>query len=225
MKYSIVGDSLPAVILQLEPGESIISEVGGRTWTRGPVETETKGGSMGKALGRMFSGESLFLSHYTAMGQAEIAFSSSFPGRIVARELGRGESVICQKSAFLCATAGVEFSVHLQKKVGAGIFGGEGFIMQKITGPGIAFFEFDGYCPEYDLAPGEKIVCDTGVVAMMDETCQLDVQMVKGLKNKLLGGEGLVDTVVTGPGKVYLQTMNLPRLAQLLAPYFAFKQS
>ena len=223
MQYSIVGGSLPAVVIQMNPGETIVSEVGGRTWARGPVLTETKGGSVGKAFGRMISGESVFLSHYTAQGPAEIAFSSSYPGRIVARELGPGESVICQKSAFLCATLGVELSVHLQKKIGAGLFGGDGFIMQKVTGPGLVFFEFDGYCPEYDLAPGEKLVCDTGVVAMMDATCQLDIQMVKGLKNKLLGGEGLIDTVVTGPGKVYLQTMSLPRLAQLLTPLLPFK--
>lgn len=219
MRYEIEGGSLPAVILHLNAGETIISEVGGRTWTKGPVETETKGGSIGKGLGRMFSGESLFMSHYTAKGPAEIGFASSFAGRIVARELGAGESIICQKSAFLCATQGVDLSVHFQKKLGAGLLGGEGFVMQKVTGPGTVFLELDGYVHEYDLAPGEEVVCDTGVVALMDSTCQLDIRVVKGLKNKFLGGEGLVDTVVTGPGKVYLQTMSLPRLAGLLAPY------
>ena len=217
MQYSIVGDSLPAVIIRLNPGETIISEVGGRTWSRGPILTETKGGSAGKALGRLISGESLFMSHYTAQGPAEIAFTSSFPGRIVVRELHPGESVICQKSAFLCATAGVELSVHLQKKLGAGLLGGEGFIMQKVTGPGLVFFELDGYCPEYVLQPGEQMVLDTGVLAIMDETCSMDVQMVKGMKNILLGGEGLVDTVITGPGRVYLQTMSAAHLARLLA--------
>ncbi|MBQ6797991.1 MAG: AIM24 family protein [Oscillospiraceae bacterium] len=217
MQYSIVGDSLPAVIIRLNPGETIISEVGGRTWSRGPILTETKGGSAGKALGRLISGESLFMSHYTAQGPAEIAFTSSFPGRIVVRELRPGESVICQKSAFLCATAGVELSVHLQKKLGAGLLGGEGFIMQKVTGPGLVFFELDGYCPEYVLQPGEQMVLDTGVLAIMDETCSMDVQMVKGMKNILLGGEGLVDTVITGPGRVYLQTMSAAHLARLLA--------
>lgn len=219
MRYEIEGGSLPAVILHLNAGETIISEVGGRTWYKGPVETETKGGGIGKSLGRMFSGESLFMSRYTAKGPAEIGFSSSFAGRIVARELGAGESIICQKSAFLCATDGVDLSVHFQKKVGAGLLGGEGFIMQKVTGPGIVFLELDGYVHEYDLAPGEEVVCDTGVVALMDSSCKIDIRVVKGLKNKLLGGEGLVDTVVTGPGKVYLQTMSLPRLAGMLAPY------
>lgn len=219
MRYEIEGGSLPAVILHLNAGETIISEVGGRTWTKGPVETDTKGGGIGKGLGRMFSGESLFMSHYTAKGPAEIGFASSFAGRIVARELGAGESIICQKSAFLCGTEGVSLSVFFQKKVGAGLLGGEGFVMQKVTGPGTVFLELDGYVHEYDLAPGEEVVCDTGVVALMDSTCQLDIRVVKGLKNKFLGGEGLVDTVVTGPGKVYLQTMSLPRLAGLLAPY------
>ena len=127
MQYSIVGDNLPALILRLAPGETIVSEVGGRTWSRGNIVTETRGGSLGKALGRMISGESLFLSYYTAQSPAEIAFTSSLPGRIVVRELGPGESVICQKSAFLCATYGVELSVHLQRKIGAGLVGGEGF--------------------------------------------------------------------------------------------------
>lgn len=224
MQYTIQGGSLPAVIIQMAPGETLISEVGGRTWSRGPVLTETKGGSVGKALGRMISGESIFLNHYTAQGPAEIAFASSFPGRIVARELQPGESVICQKSAFLCATLGVELSVHLQKKLGAGLAGGEGFIMQKVTGPGLAFFEFDGYCPEYNLAPGEQLVCDTGVVAMMNATCQMDIQMVKGVKNMLFGGEGIIDTVITGPGRVYLQTMTAANLAKLLLPYLPVKK-
>ena len=224
MQYRFEGGSLPALIINLNPGETIVSEVGGRTWSRGPIVTETKGGSAGKAFGRLLSGESLFMSHYTAQGPAEIAFTSSFPGRIVARELKAGQSVICQKSAFLCATEGVELSAYVQKKVGAGLVGGEGFIMQKVTGPGMAFFEFDGYCPEYDLAAGEELTCDTGVLAMMDETCTMDVRMVKGAKNLLLGGEGLVDTVITGPGKVYLQTMTVAGLAKLIIPFIPEKK-
>ena len=225
MQYRIEGGSLPAVIINLNPGETIVSEVGGRTWSRGPILTETKGGSAGKAFGRLLTGESLFMSHYTAQGPAEIAFTSSFPGRIVARELQAGQSVICQKSAFLCATAGVELSAYVQKKIGAGLVGGEGFIMQKVTGPGLAFFEFDGYCPEYDLAPGEELSCDTGVLAMMDETCTMDVRMVKGAKNLLLGGEGLVDTVIIGPGKVFLQTMTVADIAKLIIPFIPDKKN
>lgn len=224
MRYSIEGGTLPAVIIQLDPGEGLISEAGGRTWSRGPITTEAKAeGGVGKAIGRLFSGESLFMSRYTAQGPAEIAFSSSFPGRIVARTLGPGESIICQKSAFLCASYGVDLAVHFQKKLGTGFFGGEGFIMQRVTGPGIVFLEVDGYCQEYDLAPGERLCCDTGVLAIMDATCQMDVQMVKGVKNAIFGGEGLFDTVVTGPGKVYLQTMTIAKLAKQIIPFIPSK--
>jgi uncharacterized protein (AIM24 family) len=224
MNYTIEGGSLPAVIISLGAGESIISETGGRTWSRGPVTTESKAeGGVGKSIGRMFSGESLFMSRYTAQAPAEIAFSSSFPGRIVARELQAGQSIVCQKSAFLCASSGVELAVHFQKKLGAGFAGGEGFIMQRVTGPGIAFLEVDGYCQEYDLASGEQLICDTGVLAIMDATCQMDIQIVKGIKNKLFGGEGIFDTVITGPGKVYLQTMTIEKLALQLVPFLPKK--
>ncbi|NLJ78704.1 MAG: AIM24 family protein, partial [Tissierellia bacterium] len=213
MKYSIVGDSLPAVIIELGPGETIVSQAGGRTWSKGPITTKTTSeGGMGRGIGRLMSGESLFMSRYTAQGQAEIAFSSSFPGRIVARELAAGESIICQKTAFLCASYGVELAVYFQKKLGAGLMGGEGFVMQRITGPGIVFLEVDGYCQEYDLEPGEKITCDTGALAIMDETCEMDIQRIKGIKNIFFGGEGLFDTVITGPGKVYIQTMTVQKL-------------
>ncbi len=224
MQYSIEGGSLPVVIITLNQGEGIISEVGGRTWSRGDITTETtSNGGAGKALGRMLTGESLFMSSYTANGPAEIAFTSSFPGRIVARELGPGQSVIAQKSAFLCATAGTQLSMYVNKKASTGLVGGEGFLMQKITGPGMAFFEIDGYCKEYDLAPGERIVCDTGVMAIMDETVTMEVQTVKGLKNKLLGGEGLFDTVLVGPGKVSLQTMTVAGIAKLIMPFITKK--
>ena len=225
MRYTIEGGTLPTVIIQLDPGEKLLSEVGGRTWSRGPVLTETKAeGGAGKALGRMFMGESLFMNTYTAQGTVEIAFSSSFPGRIVPRVLQPGESIVCQKRAFLCATYGVELAVHFQKKLGAGFMGGEGFIMQRVTGPGLVFLEVDGYCQEYDLQPGESLVCDTGVLAVMDATCTLDIQMVKGVKNMFLGGEGLFDTVITGPGKVFLQTTTIPKLANQMVPYLPFKK-
>lgn len=225
MQYSIEGGSLPAVIISLNAGEKIISEVGGRTWSRGDVTTETtSNGGAGKALGRMLTGESLFMSTYTANGPCEVAFTSSFPGRIVARELSPGESVIAQKSAFLCASYGTQLSVYVNKGVGKGLFGGEGFLMQKITGPGIAFFEIDGYCKEYDLAPGEKLVCDTGVMALMDESVTMEIQTVKGLKNKMFGGEGLFDTVLIGPGKVSIQTMTAKNVANLLIPFLPLKK-
>lgn len=226
MNYTIEGGSLPVLSITLEAGEKLISEAGGRTWSKGDITTENKiEGGAGKALGRMLTGESLFMSTYTANGPAEIAFTNSFPGRIVARELAAGESIIAQKSAFLCASYGVTLAMHVNKNLKKGFLGGEGFLMQKITGPGIAFFEIDGYCKEYDLAAGEKLVIDTGVLALMDETCNMDVQMVKGVKNVLFGGEGLFDTSVTGPGKVYLQSMSVAKLAQLLIPFLPIGKS
>lgn len=142
----------------------------------------------------------------------------------MARELAPGQSIICQKHAFLCATYGVQLSMHFQKKLGAGLVGGEGFIMQRVTGPGLVFLEVDGYCQEYDLMPGEQLICDTGVLAIMDDTCTMDVQMVKGIKNVLFGSEGMFDTVITGPGKVHLQTMTIAKLANQMIPYLPFKK-
>lgn len=220
MHYRIEGGNLPVAVLQLQAGETVISESGGRSWMRGPVITETtSNGGVKKVFSRMFSGESLFMSRYTAQGDAEIAFASSFPGSILVKELRAGESVICQKTSFLCGMGNLDISIHFQKKLGGGFFGGEGFIMQRVTGPGIVFIEVDGYAPSYDLAPGEELICDTGTVAMMDATCSLDVRMVRGAKNIFLGNEGLFDTVVTGPGRVYMQSMTIPKIATLLIPY------
>ena len=217
MRYRVEGNTLPVAILQLEAGESIISEAGGRTWSRGMIETETQArGGAAKSIGRMFAGESLFMSKYTAKAPAEIAFASSFPGRILVRELKAGESIICQKSAFLAATSGVDVSIYFQKRLASGFFSGEGFIMQKLTGPGLVFLELDGHVVEYDLAAGERLTCDTGVLAVMSQSCTMSVEMVKGLKNMIFGGEGLFDTVITRPGKVYLQSMTKAHLAAML---------
>lgn len=223
MNYKIEGGDLPVAICQLNPGEVMVSENGGRTWSRGQVEVETKGGSVGSMFGRMMSGEGLFLSYYTAVGPAEIAFASSFPGSILVKELQPGESVICQKRAFMAGTEGIKLEAYVNASLKKGLFGGEGFVMQKITGPGLVFLEIDGYAKEYMLQPGEEIVCDTGVLAVMDASCTMDVRMVKGMKNKLLGGEGFFDTVIIGPGRVYLQSMNLSGFASILKPFVGGK--
>ena len=209
MKYEIIGSTLPAVKCSLDAGETIVSEVGGRTWSKGDITTETKGGSVGSMVGRAFSGESLFLSYYTAKESSEIVFSSSFPGSIRAFELEAGKSIICQKRAFLAATENVTLKAFMTRKIGAGLVGGEGFVLQEITGPGTVFVEIDGYAVDYTLEAHEQITCDTGVMAIMDKTCSMSVQQVKGLKNKFLGGEGFFDTVITGPGNVTLQTMKV----------------
>ena len=226
MKYEIKGGNLPVVICNLQSGEAMITESGAMSWMSSNMKMETgaKGG-LGGAFGRMFSGESIFQNRYTAHGgEGMIAFASCFPGEIRAVEITPEHSLIVQKRGFLACTEGVNLSVFFQKKFGTGLFGGEGFIMQRITGPGLVFLEVDGYCQEYDLQPGEQIICDTGVLAIMDATCQMDVQMVKGAKNMLLGGEGFFDTVLTGPGKVYLQTMTISKLARLMTPFLQQKK-
>ena len=183
------------------------------------METTSNGG-IGKALGRMFAGEAIFQNRYTAVGgNGMIAFASSFPGQIKAYQIGPGREIIVQKSGFLAAEAGVELSVFFQKKLGAGFFGGEGFIMQRLSGRGTAFLEFDGHVVDYELQPGQQIVVDTGYLAAMEGTCSIEVRTVPGLKNMVFGGEGLFNTVVTGPGRVWLQTMPISNVAQLILSF------
>jgi len=221
MRYEIVGEPLPVVICHLSAGETMITERGSMSWMSPNMKMETTTGGIGKALGRMFSGESLFQNRYTAMGgEGMIAFASSFPGSIRALEIAPGNNMIVQKSAFLASEEGVELSVYFQKRLGAGFFGGEGFIMQKLSGHGTAFIEIDGYAVEYNLAPGQRIVVDTGYLAAMTESCTMEIQTVPGVKNMFFGGEGIFNTVVTGPGKVILQTMPVSNVAATLRPFF-----
>ncbi len=219
MQYEIRGDNMPVVICHLEAGESMITEGGSMVWMSPNMDMQTSGGgSVGKALGRLFSGEKIFQNIYTAQGgQGLIAFASSFPGNILAVEITPDRPVIAQKTAFLAATSGVELSVFFQKKFGSGFFGGEGFIMQKLAGHGLAFLEFDGSTVDYELAPGQKLVVDTGNLAAMDATCSLDIIAIRGAKNVLFGGEGLFNTLVTGPGRVVLQTMPISSFASMIA--------
>lgn len=224
MRYEIKGGTLPVVEVYLDAGESINCEGGAMTWMSDNLEMTTEGGGMGKMFSKMLSNEKMFSNTYTAKGgEGFIAFASSFPGTIMAVEIGPGKEIICQKSAYLASTPGVELSIQFQKNVGSGFFGGEGFIMQKISGQGIAFLEIDGSVVEHMLAPGQRIIIDTGYLAMMDGTCTMSVESVKGIKNKLLGGEGFFNTVVTGPGKVALQSMPASAVASVVAPYIASK--
>lgn len=226
MNYEIKGGNFPVVICKIENGETIISEGGGMSWMSPNMVMETSGGGVGKMLGRMFAREKMFQNKYTAQGGiGEIAFASSLPGDILALEVGAGNEYIIQKSAYLASTPGVELSVYLQRKIGAGLFGGEGFVMQKLSGNGIAFVEVDGSAIEYNLQAGQKIIVDTGHVVMMSASCSMEIQTVKGVKNVLFGGEGLFNTVVTGPGKVVLQTMPTIKLAESLAPYMPTQSS
>jgi len=219
MQYEIKGGMFPVVECQLRNGEQMITEKGSMVWMSPNMEMETRGGGLGKMFSKALSGESMFQNIYTAKGDGMIAFGSSFPGKIIALEIAPGREMILQKSAFLAAEAGVEISIHFNKKAGAGFFGGEGFIMQRIHGRGTVFVEIDGDLVEQELGNGERLVVDTGNVAALENTVSIDIQSVKGMKNMLLGGEGFFNTILTGPGKVWLQTMPISSVAAAIRPY------
>ncbi len=221
MQYELKGGNFPVVICQLENQEKMITEKGSMVWMSPNMEMETSGGGLGKMFSKAFSGESMFQNIYTANGPGMIAFGSSFPGKILPLEVGAGREYILQKTAFLASEAGVQLSIHFNKKMGAGFFGGEGFIMQKLSGHGVAFVEVDGEMVEYTLRAGEKMIVDTGNVLGFESGVSIDIQQVKGLKNKLLGGEGFFNTVLTGPGKIWLQTMPVSGVASAIQPFIA----
>lgn len=225
-KYDILGGNLPVVVCELAAGESMITESGSMSWMSPNMKMETvSGGGVKKIFGRLVSGDSMFQNRFTAEEtDGMIAFASSFPGEIKALDIRPGKSMIVQKSAFLASEESVELSMYFQKKLGKGMFGGEGFVMQKLSGNGTAFIEIDGSAMEYDLNAGQKLLVSTGYLAAMEESCTMDVEAVKGAKNMLLGGEGVFNTVVRGPGKVILQTMPISKVAELLVPFFPEKK-
>ena len=221
MRYEIKGEPLPVVICYLNGGEKVMCEKGAMSWMTPNMKMETGTGGIGKAFSKMFSGESIFHNTYEAQGgDGMIAFASSFPGSILAFDISQSEMIV-QKGGYLASEPGVEFSIAFQKKLGAGFFGGEGFIMQRLSGKGMAFVEIDGYVVEYNLEAGQQMVIDTGYLAAMSGTCTMDIQTVKGIGNALFGGEGLFNTVVTGPGKIYLQTMPISNVAGAISPFIA----
>ena len=219
MRYEITGGSFPVVVCHLENGEKMITESGSMVWMTPNMQMETSGGGLGKMFSRAFSGENLFQNIYTARGSGMITFGSSFPGRIVPLEIGPGREMILQKKAFLAAEAGVSLSIHFNKKLGSGLFGGEGFIMQRLSGQGVAFAEIDGELVEYQLEAGQQLVVDTGNVAGFEPTVSMNIQQVPGLKNMVFGGEGVFNTLLTGPGKVWLQTMPIGSVAMAIRPF------
>lgn len=222
MQYEIKGTPFPVVECRLEQNEGMITEKGAMVWMSPNMHMETVGGGIGKMFGKAFSGEAMFQNVYKPEGgNGFIAFGSSFPGNVLAFQIEPGKEIVAQKSAFLCSEMGVSLSVFFQKKFGAGLFGGEGFIMQKFSGNGLVFIEIDGSVQEYDLQAGQSIIVDTGNLAAMEATCQIEIQQVHGIKNKLLGGEGFFNTVVNGPGKIWLQTMPISSIAGSIRPYVA----
>jgi len=225
MRYEIHGTVLPTLEVYLSNGESMYTESGGMAWMKGNIEmtTNTKGGLM-KGLGRALSGESLFMTTYTSRDpEALIVFTPEAPGHVIDVRLEAGQSLICQKDAFMCAQDSVEMKMHFRKKLGAGFFGGEGFILQQITGPGFAFLEIPGEVREYALQAGETMKVDPGHIACFEPTIHYDITMVKGLTNMLFGGEGLFLATLTGPGRIWLQSLPLSNLAAKLAKYMPVK--
>ena len=227
MEYEILGGSFPVVECTLKAGEAMITQSGSMAWMDSSITMETtSNGGLKKIVGRLFTNEHLFQNIYTAnKDDSKIAFGTCVPGSIMAVKLEAGKSIVCQKSAFLASYGNVELSTFFNKKIGVGIFGGEGFIMQKLTGDGIVFIEIDGSCEEFQLESGQQLVLSTGYLVSMDETCSIDVHTVKGLKNIVLGGEGIFNTVITGPGKVIVQTMPLSKLANSIYPFLPMPTS
>ena len=219
MQYEIKGGAFPIVVCELQDGEQMITEKGSMVWMSPNMKMETKGGGIGKMFSKLFSGESMFQNVYTAEGKAMITFGSSFPGQIMVVDIAPGRDIIVQKTAFLASESGIMLSVDFKKKFSTGVFGGEGFIMQRLSGSGKAFVEIDGSLEEYELAAGEEMIVDTGHVAGYTDGVRMEIQTVKGVKNALFGGEGLFLTRLTGPGKIWLQTMPISNVAEGLIPY------
>lgn len=219
MQYEIKGGNLPVVVCSLAAGEKMVTESGGMSWMSANMRMETtSNGGVGAALGRMFAGEGIFQNIYTSEGgPGKIAFTSKFPGSIMPVQISPGNELVVQKSGFLASEIGVTLSTHFNQKLGTGFFGGEGFILQRLSGNGTAFIEIDGSVEIYKLQSGQQIIVDTGHLAAMSATCQVDIKTVGGMKNTFLGGEGIFHTVVTGPGKVFLQTMPMSRFASSIS--------
>ncbi len=217
MKHEMHGGNLPVAICYPEEGQTIYAEAGAMSWMSPNMKMETSAGSLGKALSRLVTKEKMFLNYYTAQGgPGMIAMASHLPGSIMAIEMDGSRGFILQKSSFLAATTGIEHEIIFQKKLGSGFFGGEGFILQRFYGKGTLFVEVDGSAWTTYLQLGQEIIVDTGYMAMMDDTCTMDVRSVPGLKNMVLGGEGLFNTVITGPGNVTLQSHPANQLAYLV---------
>ncbi len=227
MQYKIEGSLLQYLTISMDQGDAMYTESGGMAWMSEGInmETNTKGGLMA-GLGRSLAGESLFMTTYTcAAPKALIVFTAEAPGKIIDMNLAPNQTVICQKDAFMCAENSVKLEMHFRKKLGAGLFGGEGFILQKVTGPGMAYMEIPGEVVEYDLKPNQVLKVDPGHIAMFEPTVNYDISMVKGLKNMLFSGEGLFLATLTGPGKVWLQTMPIINLAKKISQYIPTKSS
>ena len=219
MQYEIIGEPFPAVVCTLKRGEKMKTEKGSMVWMDPCMSMETTGGGMKKMFSKAFSGESMFQNIYTAQSDGRIAFGSSFPGRILPVAIKPGQEFIAQKMAFLASEMSVDLAIHFNQKLGRGFFGGEGFIMQRLSGNGMAFLECDGSLVRYDLKAGQSMVVDTGNVLGFTGNVNMQVEKIKGAKNVMFGGEGLFNTILTGPGTIFLQTMPLSTVADVLSSH------
>ncbi|MCL2577029.1 MAG: TIGR00266 family protein [Defluviitaleaceae bacterium] len=218
MKHRIIGESFPVLICEMDRGEKMITQRGGMSWRTANIEMSTNStGGLVKGLKRTLAGNNFFLNHYTALSDGqEIAFGLSFPGEIKTFDVSGGKDIIAQKNAFIACTEHVDIDIFFNKKLGAGLFAGEGFILERFSGDGLVFIEIDGHTQEYDLKPGEKLVVDQGCLAAMEPTVTFNIEMVKGLKNIAFGGEGLFLGNLTGPGKIWLQTLPINGLSRVI---------
>lgn len=219
MRYKIDGDNLPVLKILLEPGEAIECESGAMSWMDDEIQMQTSAGGIGKMFGRMLTNEHAFTNTYIANRQGEIAFSSRFPGSIRAVEVTPGNGIVVQKGSFLASFGNITNEVYIQKRLGGGLFGGEGFLMRRFMGNGIVFLEIDGSAHDYEIPAGDCKIVDTGYVAAMSESCRMEIRTISGVTNVLFGGEGLFNTVVYGPGKVILQSMPIASTAMHLYNY------
>jgi uncharacterized protein (TIGR00266 family) len=221
MKSKIEGEMMQVLTLELDEGEQVYAESGAMAWMSGNMSMESNmRGGLGAGIGRMFTGESLFMVQFkSAGGKGIVSFAPSFPGKILQLDIAPGKEMICQKDSFLVAQESVELKVEFRKKLGVGLFGGEGFLLQRLSGKGAAFVEIDGEVFEMELKAGEKMKVDTGAIAMFEPTVKYEVEMVKGVKNMLFGGEGLFLATLEGPGKIWLQSMPASSVAQKILQY------
>ncbi len=231
--YRIFGEEMQCVEIELDPQETIVAEAGAFMYMDNGIEMQTifgdgskqGGGLLDKLWGagkRLLTGESLFMTAFThtTQGKAKVAFASPYPGKIIPLDLQQlGGKIVCQKDSFLCAAKGVAIGIEWQRKLGTGLFGGEGFIMQKVEGDGMAFCHAGGHIIERELKPGESLRIDTGCIVAYTSGIDFDIKFVGGIKNTLFGGEGVFFAVLTGPGKVWLQTLPISRLASRMMQY------
>lgn len=226
MKHTIRGTTLPVVDVELSKGDKVYTESGGMAWMSPNIEMSSNlTGGIFKSIKRLFSGESLFMVNYECSeGTGLVTFCSEFPGKILPINLDQGQSIICQRDAFMLAQENVDLKMEFVKKIGVGFFGGEGFFLQRITGPGMAFLEIAGEITEYELKEGQSLKVDPGYIAAFQSSVDYDIVRVKGIKNMFFGGEGIFLAHLSGPGKVWLQSMPLSNLAAKLIPHLPKKR-